>query len=227
LFGSIPPFHTENTGGALTLQNKVLDIIKSASHIYIMSQHNFGQRADDNLQFIRSTMERSTRFTGVSGWGGAGMGVAGLAAAVIAMSYAVGSREWLLVWLLGAAVAAPIGALSIWRKARRTGVPFAGASGRAFALCFFPVVFAGVIVTWAIAATAPISLPTVWLSMYGAAIMAGGAFSVRVLPLLGAGFLVLAAAAAIAPAWGNTALLLGFGVLHVAFGAYIAARYDG
>lgn len=192
-----------------------------------MSQHSFGQRAEDNLQFIRSTMERSTRFTGVSGWGGVGMGVVGLAAAVLAMSHDVGSRDWLLIWLLGAAVAAPIGTISMWRKARRTGVPFAGASGRAFALCFFPVVVAGVIVTWAIAATSPISLPTVWLSMYGAAIMAGGAFSVRVLPILGAGFLVLAAAAAIAPSSGNTALLLGFGVLHVAFGAYIAARFDG
>jgi len=192
-----------------------------------MNQHDFGQRAQDNLQFIRTTMERSTKFTGVSGWGGVGMGAVGLAAAVIAMPYSVGNRVWMVIWLLAAAVAAPIGSFGIWRKAGHTGVAFTGAAGRAFALCFFPVVGAGAIVTWTIAATAPTALPAVWLSMYGAAITAGGAFSVRALPIMGAGFLLLGAAAALAPAWGNTALLLGFGVLQVAFGIYIAAHYDG
>lgn len=192
-----------------------------------MNQNDFGRRAEDNLQFIRSTMERSTRFTGVSGWGGVGMGVVGLVAAVSAMRYAIGSRDWMVTWLVAAAVAAPTGSLAIWRKASRTGIAFTGAAARAFALCFFPVIVAGAIVTWTVAATAPTALPAVWLAMYGAAITAGAAFSVRVLPAMGAGFLFLGTAAAIAPAWGNTALLLGFGVLHVAFGAFIAARYDG
>lgn len=192
-----------------------------------MMQHDFGHRAEDNIQFIRSTMERSTTFTGISGWGGVAMGMVGLAAAVTAMGYAIGGQEWMLIWLLAAAVAAPIGSIGIWRKAGRTGVPFSGAAGRAFALCFFPVVGAGAIVTWTIAGAAPTALPAVWLSMYGAAITAGGAFSVRALPIMGAGFLFLGAAAAIAPAWGNTALFLGFGVLQVAFGTYIAAHYDG
>ncbi len=192
-----------------------------------MNQHDFGQRAEENLRFIRSTMERSTRFTAVSGWGGVGMGIVGLAAAVTAMRYAVGSRAWMLIWLLSAAVAAPIGSIAIWRKALRTGEAFAGAAGRAFALCFFPVVASGAIITWTIAATAPTALPAVWLSMYGAAITAGGAFSVRALPVMGMGFLVLGTAAALAPAWGNTGLLLGFGVLQVTFGVYIAAHYDG
>jgi len=155
------------------------------------------------------------------------MGTVGLATAVFAMRFGIGSREWMLTWLVAAAVAAPIGALSIWLKARRTGVSLAGASGRAFALCFFPVIGAGAVITWTIAAGAPTALPAVWLSMYGAAITAGGAFSVRVLPIMGAGFLLLGAAAAIVPGMGNTALLLGFGVLQVAFGTFIAARYDG
>jgi len=211
----------------VTLLRKVLDNTNSARHVASMNQHDLGHRADDNLQFIRSTMERSTKFTGVSGWGGVGMGVVGLAAAVIAMRFSIGSSDWLLTWLGAAAVAAPIGSMGIWRKAKRTDVALTGASGRAFALCFFPVIGAGAVITWTVAAAAPSALPVVWLSMYGAAITAGGAFSVRVLPIMGAGFLVLGAIAAIAPALGNTALLLGFGVLHTAFGTYIAARYDG
>ncbi|MDH3296893.1 MAG: hypothetical protein OEM96_01265 [Gemmatimonadota bacterium] len=192
-----------------------------------MNQHDFGERAEDNLRFIRSTMERSTRFTAVSGWGGVGMGVVGLIAAVAATRYPVSSQEWMMIWLVGAAVAAPVGAVSIWYKAARTNVAFNGAAGRAFALCFFPVVAAGAIVTWTVATTAPGALPAVWLSMYGAAITAGSAFSVRILPVMGAGFLLLGAAAGLVPSWGNMALLLGFGVLHVGFGAFIAARYDG
>ena len=157
------------------------------------------------------------------------MGMVGLAAAVTAMGYAIGGRrEWMLIWLLAAAVAAPIGSIGIWRKAGRTGVPFSGAAGRAFALCFFPVVGAGAIVTWTIAAAAPTALPAVWLSMYGAAITAGGAFSLfELCRSWEPGSFSSEAAAAIAPAWGNTALLLGFGVLQVAFGTYIAAHYDG
>lgn len=192
-----------------------------------MNQHNFGEHAEDNLRFIRSTMERSTRFTAVSGWGGVGMGLVGIAAAVVGGAFPIGSRGWLLTWLVAAAVAAPVGLASIWRKASRTGVAFTGASARSFALCFFPVLVAGAVITWRVAVAAPTVLPTVWLALYGAAITAGAAFSVRVLPAMGAGFLLLGAVAALAPAWGNTALLLGFGVLHIGFGAYVAARYDG
>ena len=45
---------------------------------------SFGQHAEENLQFIRRTMERSSTFTAVPGLGGAGMGVIGLAAAILA-----------------------------------------------------------------------------------------------------------------------------------------------
>ena len=192
-----------------------------------MNQHNFGEHAEDNLRFIRSTMERSTRFTAVSGWGGVGMGLVGLAAAVVASTFGTGSQAWLLTWLVAAAVAAPIGLASIWRKAARTGVAFTGSSARSFALCFFPVLVAGAVISWRVALVEPTILPTVWLSLYGAAITAGAAFSVRVLPAMGGGFLLLGAIAALAPAWGNTALLVGFGTLHIGFGAYVAARYDG
>lgn len=192
-----------------------------------MNSHDFGAHAEDNLQFIRHTMERSTRFTAVSGWGGLGMGIVGLLAALLGLATPPGGPLWILTWLAAAAIAAPVGGWATWRKARRLGLTLGGASARKFALCFFPVVVAGIIVTWTLIRVAPAALPAAWLSMYGAAIVAGGAFSVSALPAMGAGFIALGALAAVVPALGDITLLLGFGVLQIGFGAYIAARHDG
>lgn len=191
------------------------------------ADHALGARAEDNLRFIRNTMERSTRFTAVSGTGGVAMGLVGLAAALVAGRWPVGSPAWALTWLSAAAIAAPIGGWAMWRKSRRTELPLAGVPARKFALCFFPVVLAGIVLTWAALRAAPTVLPAVWLSLYGAAVMAGGAFSVPALPVMGAGFLGLGAVAGFLPSTGEVALLLGFGVLQIGFGAYIAARHDG
>lgn len=192
-----------------------------------LADHPLNARAEDNLRFIRDTMERSTRFTAVSGAGGVAMGAIGIVAALVAGRWAVGTTPWMLTWFSAAAVAAPVGAWAMWRKSRRTKVPIAGAPARKFALCFFPVVLAGVVVTWTLVRAAPGALPAAWLALYGAAVMAGGAFSVPVLPVMGAGFLGLGAVAGFFPAAGDVALMLGFGVLQIGFGAYIAARHDG
>lgn len=183
--------------------------------------------AEENLEFIRHTMERSVRFTAVSGWSGVGMGLVAVGAWLASTGLALGSPAWILTWLCAAAVAGPIGAWAIWRKSKRTGVTLAGVSARKFALCFLPVVAAGVIVTWTLIRSEPTALPAAWLAVYGAAVMAGGAFSVPILPIIGASFLLLGALAGLFPGFGGIALLLGFGVLHIGFGAWIAARYDG
>src|SRR5690606_24713686 len=59
------------------------------------------QHAEAHLQFIRRAMERSSTFTAVPGLGGAGMGVIGLAAAVLAADQR-SDAGWLLVWILAA-----------------------------------------------------------------------------------------------------------------------------
>lgn len=192
-----------------------------------MANHNLGNRAEENLQFIRETMERSTRFTAVSGLGGILMGSVGLAAAALAQLQSPGTRTWIAAWLGAAAIAAPIGAWAMWRKSRRTGMPLAGGPARKFALCFFPVVVAGVVLTWTLIRTAPEVLPAAWLSLYGAAVMAGGAFSVPALPVMGACFLALGIVAGLFPATGDLGLMLGFGVLQIGFGVHIRERYDG
>ena len=189
---------------------------------------SFGQHAEESLQFIRRTMERSSTFTAVPGLGGAGMGVVGLAAAVLAANQTSVER-WLVVWLVAAAVAIVIGVTSMWRKAVRLGAPLAGAVGRRFAISFAAPIVAGTALTWGVWMHDDWALmPPVWLLLYGTGVLAGGVFSVAAVRLLGLAFMALGVAALVTPpAWGNIWLGSGFGGLQFAFGLYIARRHGG
>ena len=61
----------------------------------------------EDLRFIRKTMERGAAFTAVPGWGGVGMGLTALAAAVLASGQST-TEGWLLVWTLEALLAVAI-----------------------------------------------------------------------------------------------------------------------
>ena len=189
---------------------------------------SFGQHAEESLQFIRRTMERSATFTAVPGLGGAGMGVVGLAAAVVAATQRSAER-WLIVWLIAAAVAASIGVAAMLRKAARLGAPLAGAVGRRFAMSLAGPLVSGATLTWGIWMHDDWALlPSVWLLLYGTGVLAGGVFSVAAVRLLGVAFMVLGVAALVTPpAWGNIWLAVGFGGLQIGFGLYIARRHGG
>jgi hypothetical protein len=187
-----------------------------------------GQHAEENLQFIRRTMERSSIFTAVPGLGGAGMGAIGLAAAILAANQRSAER-WLVVWLLAAVVALGIGVTSLWRKAARLGAPLAGPVGRRFAMSLAAPLVAGAALTWGVWMNGDRALmPAVWLLLYGTGVLAGGAFSVAAVRLLGVAFMALGVAALVTPpAWGNVWLGVGFGGLHLVCGLHIAKRHGG
>ena len=189
---------------------------------------SFGQHAEESLQFIRRTMERSSTFTAVPGLGGAAMGVIGLAAAVLGASQDSHER-WLVVWLFAAVVALGIGLASVWRKAARLGAPLTGQVGRRFAMSLAGPLVAGGALTWGLWKNGDWAMmPAVWLLLYGAGALAGGVFSVAAVRLLGVTFMALGVAALVTPpGWGNVWLGLGFGVLHVGCGLYIARKYEG
>jgi hypothetical protein len=186
------------------------------------------ERAMDDLRFIRQTMERAGAFTAVPGWGGVGIGAAGLIAALVASQQATPLR-WLAVWLVTAAVATTIAAGSLVQKARRARVPLSTGPGRKFLLSFLPPVGAAMALTAALYAHgASALLPGLWLLGYGAAVMTAGTFSVRAVPLMGVCFMALGAAALATPAaWGDAWMAAGFGGLHLVFGALIARRHGG
>ena len=180
---------------------------------------SFGDHAEENLQFIRRTMERSSTFTAVPGLGGAGMGIVGVAAAVVAVNQRSPGR-WLFTWLAAAGVAVVIEITAMWRKAARNGTQLAGAVGRRFAMCLAAPFVAAAALTWAVWTSGDrVLLPPLWLLLYGVGVLAGGIFSVAAVRLLGVAFMTLGIAALLTPtAWGDIWLGVGFGGLQIAFG---------
>jgi len=185
-------------------------------------------RAEDNLRFIRTAMEKASSFTAVPGWGGAAMGATALLAAGLSLTAST-PRAWLAVWLAEAVLAFGIGLTAVARKARRTSTPLFAGPARRFFLTFSPPVAAGAVLTVALVRTGQYGLlPAVWLLLYGAAVVCGGAYSVRPVPLMGILFMALGAAAFASPeSWGTAWLAAGFGGLQIAFGIVIARRYGG
>ena len=189
---------------------------------------NIGDRAFDNLRFIRETMERSTHFTAVPGYGGIFMGLTAIAASVIAFQQ-VSIRAWLSVWLTEAALALAIGRFWMWEQSKIAKLPLTSAPARKFANGFLPPLICGVALTLGLWRFGYFEMMIpVWLLLYGAAVVAGGAFSVKAVPVMGWCFMALGAIASILPAeYGNWLMLAGFGVLHIIFGIIIARRFGG
>src|SRR5262245_50172110 len=109
------------------------------------------ERAAANLSFIRETMERSGSFTAVPGLGGMAMGGMALLAAPFAqVARQSGVSAWLRVWLMCLAVALLLGALTMGRKARRSGIPLFRGAARKFALSMLPGLVVGALLTVAL-----------------------------------------------------------------------------
>ena len=182
----------------------------------------------DNLRFIRETMESSGSFTSVPGWGGIGMGMTALVAALLASRPAF-SERWLAIWITAAVLAMAIGGGTMLVKARSRGERLSQGVGQRFLFSLIPPTVAAVALTLALTrlgVTQPIA--GVWLLLYGVGVITGGAFSVRPVPIMGLVFALLGLVALAAPeSWANALLALGFGGLHILFGAMIARRYGG
>jgi hypothetical protein len=187
-----------------------------------------GDHAMENLRFIRETMERSTHFTAVPGYGGMLMGVTAIVAAYIAHTQPI-LRDWLAVWLVEAALAFAIGLLAMWQKSKIAGTSLVSVPAKKFAFGFTPSLVCAVVITLGLWRYEHYEIMApVWMLMYGAAVVTGGAFSVRVVPVMGWLFIALGAAAfALPAAYGDHLMAASFGLLHVIFGAVIAKRYGG
>ena len=185
-------------------------------------------RAMDNLQYIRETMERATAFTGISGWGQVAIGVSALASSFIAAQQK-SFTNWLAIWCAEAVVALLIAGWSMDRKARAAKMPLLSGPGRKVVFSLSPPLFAGGLITVVLyRAGLTNAIPGLWLLLYGTGVVTGGMFSVSAVPIMGLCFMGLGAAAFLAPAgFANWFMAAGFGGLHIVFGVIIARRYGG
>jgi hypothetical protein len=189
---------------------------------------NIGDRAIDNVRYIREMMERSTHFTAVPGYGGMLMGVTAIVAAYIA-NQQIHLRDWLVVWLTEAFLAFAIGLLAMWQKTKIAKTSLLSVPARKFAFGFVPALMCGVVITLGLWRYERYEIMApVWILLYGAAVVTGGAFSVRIVPVMGWIFMAIGALAFALPA-GFENILMGasFGVVHLVFGLIIARRYGG
>ncbi len=183
--------------------------------------------AADDLRFIRQTMERSTAFTAVPGWGQVTVGMTALAAAWLASRHPF-DRTWLTIWMVEAGFAALMVVIAIQRKATQHGLPWTSGPARKVALSFAPPVAAAAILTAVLVRSnlGPM-LPGTWLLLYGVGVIAGGTYSVSIVPVMGGAFMALGAIAVFLPVLGNWFMVAGFGGLHILFGIWIARRHGG
>jgi len=187
-----------------------------------------GDRAIEDIRFIRRTMEHGTAFTAVPGWGGVAMGISALFATVVAASRP-SIEGWIWVWLGEAVLAGCIAGCAIGLKARQTELPVLSGAGRKFFLSFLPPSLAAAALTVALVqADATSMVPGVWLLLDGGAVVTAGTFSVEVVPVMGVCFMVVGAAALFAgPDWSDRLMAVGFGGVHILFGLIIARKYGG
>ena len=187
------------------------------------------ERAEADLAFVRSVVERSTQFTAVPGVGGVLMGVTALIAAVVAQQQTT-RMQWLSVWVVALIVATTIGAIMMVRKARITRLSLDAGPSRRFALGLMPpLVVGGVLTIAALRADAWSLLPPIWLSCYGIAVLGAGAVSAApVVPAMGGAFVIAGMLAVATPAaWGDLWLALAFGVAHIITGVIVARQHGG
>jgi len=182
----------------------------------------------EQLALIRQTIERSTAFTAVSGWGYIGMGTTALVTASIAIRQTE-FNAWLAIWLGEALVAVTIGLAAMHWKATRQRTHILSIPGRRLFLGLLPALFAGGVMTVALVRLGDKQqIPGIWLLLYGVAVMQAGVFSVRTIAVMGAVFVLCGAIALRLPwYWANVMLEVGFGMVHIVFGAYIVRRHGG
>ncbi len=193
------------------------------------------QKAQENLLYIRQTLEAASQLTAVPGKALVATGI--LAMACAAVNGFVTGAPWstpadprlsLTTWGIVLCLSLTIVLLGIYRKSRQMSTPIHPPLVRKILWSLCPSLFVGALFTGLAVQTGNLNwLPVIWLGCYGAAVTNGGQVSVPPIRYMGVCFLLAAAFSALSsPDMGLTWIALGFGWLHIVFGAYIAWRHN-
>ena len=204
--------------------------------------------AEENLQTIRTLMERSALYRRALAPIVTFNGVLGTLAAIAGVMAGVGTpRAFLGYWMLVALLAVSGSFLLVRRQALKDAEPFWSPPTRRVAQGMLPPLAAGgalgLIVLARVAADQPeiarvitmLWLPLAWVVLYGCALCAAGFFTPRGMKIFGAAF-ILGGCALFAlgipddvPRIYCAHGIMGFffGVLHLAYGAYLYLTEKG
>jgi hypothetical protein len=186
---------------------------------------NMDSHAAATLRYIRASMDGAALLA-LPGSAGIALGLVGLLAT--ALSY-IGSLRayWVEIWLLAGMLATVIGSLLVVRESSLRGLNLVGMPLRRFALCLFPSLFIGLIMTALLWRHGDLhDIPGTWLIAYGGALIAASATTTRTIGVMGAAFSLLGLITLLLPdSLHIPALAAGFGGLHIVFGIIIGRRF--
>jgi len=190
--------------------------------------------AEENLQTIRTLMERSAVYRRALAPIMLSAGVLGLAAGIVGLLFHLDSvHAFAVLWLFAAAIAVAGTFLIARRQALKDRENFWSPPTRRVGQALLPPLFAGMFLGLIFAFVGlanPVVLTFIWLLFYGCALHSAGFFMSRGMKLFGLIFIVLSCATLcflvfilsqnieISAHW-----LMGFffGVLHLAYGTYL------
>ncbi len=179
------------------------------------------------LRYIRASMESAASLA-VPGSAGIAMGIVGIGAALLSSMPSL-KGHWFGIWLVAALTAGAVGSTLLGRESSLSALLLAGTPLRKFALCLFPSLIAGAVMTvvhWSDGNLR--AIPGTWLLLYGCALIAASAATTRTIGLLGGSFASLGLLALFLPERLQILMLgAGFGGLHLLFGLLIGWRGHG
>lgn len=191
-----------------------------------------------DINEIRSMMERSSKFLSLSGWAGIMAGIYALAGAWIAYNFYSFNPDELLYDLpgfskvmmlaMGVLILAFITAIYFsWKKARKRGEKIWNAtSRRLLASMIVPLAVGGILILVLISKGLIGLVTPLTLLFYGLALYNAGFYTIREVEFMG----IVQMALGITSIWFIQHSLLiwvvGFGVVHIFYGIYMHFRYE-
>ncbi len=194
--------------------------------------------ARENLRVIRQTMERSTKYSTLSGLSGVLIGLSAIAAVLVTsrtlharhdshQPLAASYPSLGLLWLLELALAVGIEFACNKRRAGAIGKRVASPLGAHILVAAGPAFVAALTLTafFALHGLAAV-VWGIWMLTYGLAICAVGLFSVRPVSYLGAAFVLAGAVTLLLPAQWQLAMMgLTFGGFHIVYGVLMGRKH--
>lgn len=195
----------------------------------------------EDLQEIRSLMERSSRFISLSGLSGICAGTFALAGAFITWQYVhhdYAGFIWNIVdqvpalWFL-AAVACGVLLMSVvtgifftTRNAKRKGQKIWDASSRNLLINLAIPLIAGGLFCLVLLYHAPALMAPATLVFYGLALINASKYTLSDIRYLGFCEIITGLFASVSPGYGLLFWAFGFGVLHIIYGAMMYFKYE-